>query len=185
MVSTSQTEHIPLTPIAPKQPLKPKLFTREVLPYPDPLMKPPPRPPDLKESWKILMDSDINTDFEENSHYQEGIISETYERLGKPPELEELLDTSKLVQKCLPKQTDLDKILEIIKRKVLKGTHLPLMVKEIQAGYLTSPFFKELYLYLAQNKLPSKKSAICKVEALAEKNHSFRFIIILVCDYTR
>ena len=81
----------------------------------------------------------------------------------------ELLDTSKLVQKFLPKQTDLDKILEIIKRKVAKGMHLPLMVKEIQAGYLTSPYFKDLYLYLAQNKLPSKKSAICKVEALVEK----------------
>ena len=27
MVSTSQTQHIPLTPVAPKQPLKPKHFT--------------------------------------------------------------------------------------------------------------------------------------------------------------
>ena len=34
---------------------------------------------------------------------------------------------------------------------------------------MTSPYFKDLYLYLAQNRLPSKKSAICKVEALAEK----------------
>ena len=62
----------------------------------------------------------------------------------------------------------IDKILDIIKRKVLKGTHLPLTVKEIQAGYLSSPYFKDLYLYLAQNKLPSKKSAIRKVENLAE-----------------
>ena len=57
----------------------------------------------------------------------------------------------------------------MIQRKVLKGTHLPLTIKEIQAAYLTSPYFKDLYLYLAQNKLPSKRSAICKVEALAEK----------------
>ena len=64
---------------------------------------------------------------------------------------------------------DIDKILDIINRKVLKDTHLPLTIKEIQAGYLTSPYFKELYLYLAQNKLPSKKSVICKVENLAEK----------------
>ena len=67
-------------------------------------------------------------------------------------ELKDLIDTTKLVQKCLPKQTDIDKILDIIKRKVLKGTHLPIMIKEIQAGYLTSPYFKDLYLYLAQNK---------------------------------
>ena len=69
----------------------------------------------------------------------------------------------------MPKQTDIDKILEIIKKKVLKGTHLPLMIKEIQAGYLNSLYFKDIYQYLAQNKLPSKKSVIRKVEILAEK----------------
>ena len=60
----------------------------------------------------------------------------------------------------LLKQADIDKMLKIIQRKVLKGTHLPLTVKEMQAGYLISPYFKDLYLYLAQNKLPSTKSAI-------------------------
>ena len=68
----------------------------------------------------------------------------------------------------MPKQTDIDKILKIIQRKVLKGTHLPVTIKEIQVGYLNSPYFKDLYLYLTQNKLPSSKSAICKVEVLAE-----------------
>ena len=38
-------------------------------------------------------------------------------------------------------------------------------VKEIQAGYLVSSYFKDIYLYLAKTKLP----AIKKVEALAEK----------------
>ena len=42
-------------------------------------------------------------------------------------------------------------------------------MKEIRAGYLISPYFKDLYLYLAQNKLPSTKTAIHKVENLAEK----------------
>ena len=63
---------------------------------------------------------------------------------------------------------DIDKILDIIKRKVLKGTHLPLTIKEIQAGYLSSPYFKDLYLLFSQNKLPSKRSSIKKVEMLAE-----------------
>ena len=57
----------------------------------------------------------------------------------------------------------------MIKKKVLKGTHLPLTIKEIQAGYLTSPYFKDLYLYLVQNKLPNKKSALRKVENLTER----------------
>ena len=42
-------------------------------------------------------------------------------------------------------------------------------VKEIQTGYLNSLYFKEIYLYLAHNKLPSSKVGIRKVEALVEK----------------
>ena len=67
------------------------------------------------------------------------------------------------------KQTDIDKILEIIRKKVLKSTHLPLTIKEIQAGYLNSLYFKDIYLYLAQNRLPSKKAVIKRVEILAGK----------------
>ena len=82
--------------------------------------------------------------------------------------MKDLIDTIKLVQKILPKQMDIDKILDIIKRKVLKGTHLPLTIKEVQAGYLSSPYFKDLYLFLSQNKLPSKRSSIKMVETLAK-----------------
>ena len=64
---------------------------------------------------------------------------------------------------------DIDKILEVIQRKVFKGTHLPIKIREIQAGYLCSSYFKDLYLYLSQNKLPSSKLAIRKLETLAEK----------------
>ena len=74
-----------------------------------------------------------------------------------------------LIYKFLPKQTDIDKILHIIQRKVLKGTHLLVEIKEIQAGYLHSPFFKEIYQYLLQNKLPHSKLAIKKLEALSER----------------
>ena len=62
---------------------------------------------------------------------------------------------------------DIDKILEIIQRKVLKGAHLPIDIKEIQTGYLCSPYFKDLYLYLSQNKLPSSKPTIRKIETVA------------------
>ena len=43
------------------------------------------------------------------------------------------------------------------------------MIKKIQAGYLVSPFFKDIYLYLAEYKLPNTKTTIQKVETLAEK----------------
>ena len=51
---------------------------------------------------------------------------------------------------------------------MLKGTHLPITIKEIQAGYLNSPFFKDLYKYLAQNIMPHKKHIRHKVETLTE-----------------
>ena len=63
----------------------------------------------------------------------------------------------------------MDKMLEIFQRKVLKSTHLPAEIKEIQTGYLHSSYFKDIYLYLSQNKLPSSKVAIKRVETLAEK----------------
>ena len=66
----------------------------------------------------------------------------------EPQELKDLIDTTKLIQKFLPKQMDIDTILDINKKKVLKGTHLLLTIKEIQAGYLNSPYFKDLYFVL-------------------------------------
>ena len=171
-------QHQLIDPTCSMQPIGPKIQHRPSPPYHDPYARPPPRPPDvtnLIDSQKDLLETDLdrNVDIEENSPFQEGIISETYERpdnsyIQEPYELKDLIDTTKLVQKFLPKQTDIDKILDIIKRKVLKGTHLPLTIKDIQAGYLSSPYFKDLYLFLSQNKLPSKRSSIKKVETLAE-----------------
>ena len=78
------------------------------------------------------------------------------------------MNTSKVVPKYLLQQADIDKILKMIKRKVLKGIHLPLTIKDIRAGYLASLFFKDLYRYLAQNVMPHKRHTRHKVEALAE-----------------
>ena len=101
-------------------------------------------------------------------------MSNTFQRPDKsffknPKELGNLIDKENLVNKFLPKQTNIDKILSVIQRKVLRGTHLPVEIKEIQAGYLYSPYFKDLYLYLSQNKLPISKSAIRKLETLSGK----------------
>ena len=146
--------------------------------YPDPIYRPPPRPPENLQPEspenKSVTKPKIDIEFEENSQYQEGIISEFYQRpdksyLQQPKDLENLVNTGNLVQTFLPKQTDIDKILKIIQWILLKGTHLSVMVKEIQAGYLCSSYFNNIYLYLAQSKLPSSKAAIRKIEVLAEK----------------
>ena len=107
--------------------------------YPNQIIKPPPKPPDKVIQNDRQIDWDLhlamNKDFKENSPYQEGIISEIYQRPDKsqlldPPELIELVNTEKIVQKYLPKQTDVDQILKAIQREVLKGTHLPLTIKD-------------------------------------------------------
>ena len=92
-------------------------------------MKPPPRPPDkIAQNDRYInldLDLEINQDFEENSPYQEGIISEIYQRpeksqLVEPPELANLVNTDKIVQRYLPRQTDIDKIPECHSEKSIK-----------------------------------------------------------------
>ena len=114
----------------------------------------------LQNTNKTKNSPNINLEFEENSPFQECIISETFQRpdksfLQNPKELGDLMDKGNFIHKFLPKQTDIDTILEIIERKILQGTHLPVKIKEIQVRYLCSPYFKDLYQYLLQNKLPS------------------------------
>ena len=117
-------------------------MNRESPIYPNSIYRPPSKLVEipLQDIPRNLsdLDMDINTDFKENSLYQEGVISEMYQRLDKsyfqePPEFDSLINTGKLVEKFLPKQADMDKILKIIQRKVFKGTHLPVTVKEIEA----------------------------------------------------
>ena len=178
----AQPQHIPI-PLPQHQLIYPTHIVQQIGPKiqhrPSPLYHDlyarPPGVTNPIDSWTDLLDNDLdrNVDIEENSPFQEGIISEIYERLDtsyvqEPQELKDLIDTTKLIQKFLPKQMDIDKILDIIKRKVLKGTHLPLTIREIQVGYLSIPCFKDLYLFLSQNKLPSKRSSIKNVKTLAE-----------------
>ena len=149
--------------------------------HPGPVYRPLPKPikqdvsyPQSSQGSTDIENINPNFDFEENSPFQEGIMSETFQRPDKsffqePKELGNLINKENLIHKYLPKQTDIDKMLEVIQRRVLKGTHLLVEIKEIQAGYLHSSYFKDVYLYLPQNKLPSSKKAIKRVETLAEK----------------
>ena len=149
-----------------------KSFPPDVLLHPDPLHKLLPKQQNAVSP--INQNTSINLDIKENSPFQEGVISETIQRPDKsffqnPKRLEDLINTGNLIHKFLPRQMDIDKILHIIQRKVLKGIHLPVEIKEIQAGYLHSPYFREIYQYLLQNKLPHSKLAIKILEALSER----------------
>ena len=176
-------------------------LTTDVPFYSGPAYRPPPKPirspmegshegsqsSNSVESTEI--DSGINIDFKENFLFKEGVISETYQRPGKSffqksQTLQTLVNTGNQVQKFLPKQADIDKILKVIQRNLLKGTHLPVDIKEIQAGYLNSPYFKDMYLYLAQKRLPSTKVVIIKVEFLAERYVLLDFLLFKITPTT-
>ena len=62
--------------------------------------------------------------------------------------MEDLINKGNLIQKFLPKQADIDKILKVIQRKVLRGTHLPDDIKEIQARYLIRVLILGTYTYI-------------------------------------
>ena len=68
----------------------------------------------------------------------------------------------------IPRLNDLNKVINLRKGKLLKVTHFPITIKEIKAGYLNIPYFKNIHLYLAQNKLLSSKAAMQQVETQAE-----------------
>ena len=80
--------------------------------HPGPTYRPPPKPvrSNMSRSQESLQSShrpentssDNNLDFEENSLFQEGVISEAYQRPDKsffqePPELNYLINTSNLI----------------------------------------------------------------------------------------
>ena len=126
-----------------------KSFSPDILLHLDPLHTPLQKGQNVDKLFPTSQDTSINLDIEENSPFQEGIISETILRPDKMffqnlKRLKDIIDTSNFIHKFLPRQTDINKFLHVIQRKVLKGTHLPVDIKEIQAGYLHSPYFKEI-----------------------------------------
>ena len=57
----------------------------------------------------------------------------------------------------IPKQSDIDHFLKILKAKVLKSYELPLLASEISQQYLNSPAFRHIYQYITTNTLPSNR----------------------------
>ena len=99
------SQHHLIDPTHIPQQTGPKIQHRPTPSYPSPYARPPPKPPDISDplgSQKDLLDndSDRKVEIEENSPFQEGIISEIYERpdnsyMQEPQELTDLIDTTK------------------------------------------------------------------------------------------
>ena len=97
-------ENIPEQIYVPQKPIIP-IHPNQIS---NPIPKLPERVIQNDKQTDLELDLEINKDFEENSPYQEGIMSEIYQRPHKsklvdPPELTDLVNTEKIVQKYLPK----------------------------------------------------------------------------------
>ena len=74
-----------------------------------------------------------------------------------PPPLESLLDEAKTAYKFPPKQGDIDRLIAKINKKVLRDTNVCVDLRYLKVAYLTSPHFRDIYLYLLQNRVPLGK----------------------------
>ena len=81
-----------------------------------------------------------------------------------PPPLESLLDKAKMAYKFLPQQGDIDRLIAKINKKVLRDTNLCVDLRNLKAAYLTSPHFRDIYLYLLQNRMPLGKGAVKRLD---------------------
>ncbi len=61
-----------------------------------------------------------------------------------------------IIRKHIPKQIELDKWIEKIKRKVIHDYDVPITVKEMAAEYSTSPKYRDIYNYLNKGFIPSQ-----------------------------
>ena len=72
-----------------------------------------------------------------------------------PPTLSEETKGKTILAKNLPKQTDIDRLLAVLNRKILTRSRFPDGLKDLEAAYTHSACFKDIYDYLRYNKLPS------------------------------
>ena len=88
----------------------------------------------------------------------------TEEEFVLPPPLESLSDKAKMAYKFLPKQGDINRLIAKINKKVLRDTNLCVDLRDLKAAYLTSQHFRDIYLYLLQNRAPLGKGAAKRLD---------------------
>ena len=101
--------------------------------------------------------------------FSEGIVEPVFKRpemsdFEIPPVLEDMIPDGALIHKHLPRQADIDRIMIQINRKYLKKMHLPCSLKDMQAAYMQSPHFCDIYNVLMFNKYPKSRKAIEKLQ---------------------
>ena len=60
-----------------------------------------------------------------------------------------------IFRKHLPRQLEINKFLESLKRKVIHDHDIPISIKELSAVYEKSPFSMDIYKYITKGHIPS------------------------------
>ena len=85
-----------------------------------------------------------------------------------PPSLEEYKRDQPLLSKHMPKQSEVDKLLKQLNRKILTNTRFPASLKDLEAAYNNSSSFRDVYNYLKYTKLPPNRRLARKIETTAQ-----------------
>ena len=61
-----------------------------------------------------------------------------------------------IFRKHLPRQLEINKFLESLKRKMIHDYGIPISIKELSVEYEKSPFFKDIYKYITKGHICSQ-----------------------------
>ena len=87
-----------------------------------------------------------------NDHLPNMTINDDLKDTKKRPLLDHIIDHN-VLRVHIPKQVEIDKFLDVLKKKVIHDYTLPLSAKQLRAEYKNSPFFKDIQLHLQRNLL--------------------------------
>ena len=82
-----------------------------------------------------------------------------------PPGLSEHAKGKRMVAQNLPQQSDIDRLMKQLNRKILTQTRFPSSLKDLEAAHCNSAAFKDIYQFLRYNKLPNSRRLAKRIEA--------------------
>ena len=94
-----------------------------------------------------------------NDHLPNMTINDDLNDTKKRPLLDHIIDHN-VLRAHIPKQVEIDKFLDVLKKKVIHDYTLPLSAKQLRAEYKNSPFFKDIHNYISKGTCCFKGNAL-------------------------
>ena len=138
------------------------VFPAPVASMPRPRVQQPDPPPQPQQPEPRLVDKALA-----KPQTEEHIRDPPLEYLMKPEPL--VRDPNKLVAKHIPNQGELNRVLKVIKRKMIRDYNLPYEARQFRLAQQADPYFKPIFDYLDHNILPSDKKAARSVMLRSEQ----------------